>query len=1021
VVVTRQLDVRLLGEPSVLADGRIIDALASPRLLSLLALLIVHRATPLSRQRVAFTFWPDSSETQARTNLRQALHHLRRAMPDAERHLHLDGPLIGWREDSPARVDLVEHEAAVCAADAGLDRALLAAAIDSYAGDFLPGVYDDWVAVERDRLRRAHHRRLEALAGLHEEEGDVNAAVQRAEQLVAADPINETGYRRLMRLLGATDRARALRAYHVCVRALDHELGVAPGAETTRFYETLLAEQRATDAPAPLAPPQRPALTGREPEWAVLTAVAGQALDGATAMVLVSGEPGIGKSRLIDELVTWATRRGATCATSRAYQAEGRSPYGPIVELLRQPPFRVALQRLDDVWRGEVARLLPELAARGGPAGPADRTRVRDALARALAGTGRPLVVVIDDLQWCDAESLSLVHYVVRSAGDLPLLVVGAARDDALGSEHPLGRMLDELRVADAVVEIPLGRLDTNAATVLARQLVDGATSDAEVAHIVAESEGNPLFVVELARAGFTDGPQRPLPRKVQAVISSHLAQLSPLATDVVGAAAVIGRTFDGAQLAHVLNGRRDEVVDALDELWRRRVVRIRGTDTYDFSHDRIRDVAYAAVGPARRRELHRRSAHAVLVIHGPRDELSAQVAAHYELAGDSVAAIEHYHRALDLAARVYAHDEVEHLAERVLAILGRWPQGRPRAIEELAILDRLLVATMAGQGDLDRADQLHARIGALRTAHDLPAEPATLRLTANTTLARLRFREADDIGRKLLDLAGDDDVVRTEGHYVRGVCRFWLGDLVAAEHHLAAALAAFRPEHALRHLRDFAQDTHAICLVRAGLTAWHLGNEDRARALRCEAIEAAEATGHAYTQAYVRCFGAWMACEVDDVATVEALVDVDDRLITNEFMRWSTQGLRAWVVARQAPTAGIPLLEEVLDAIGRSAQQLWRVLFELMLASFHAAAGDHAAAHEIARRARLVAAAQIPIHHAEALRLEALAAHHDGEEPAEVDRLLSDAIAVATTQGAVPYVQRARAAAAAVAADRRR
>ena len=257
---TRRLDVRLLGEPSVKADGQLVDALMSPRLLSLLALLIVHRRTPLPRQRVAFTFWPDSSEAQSRTNLRQALHHLRRAMPDAEQHLCLDGPVIAWREASPARVDLVVHEVAASSADAGGSRDLLELAVDSYTGDLLLGVYDDWVVDERERLRRAHLRRLEALAEVDAAEGDVAAAVRRAEQLVAADPVNEAGYRQLMRLLGTTDRARSLRAYHACVRALEQELGVAPGAETTRLYENLLADKRTADGPAPLgADPRRTA------------------------------------------------------------------------------------------------------------------------------------------------------------------------------------------------------------------------------------------------------------------------------------------------------------------------------------------------------------------------------------------------------------------------------------------------------------------------------------------------------------------------------------------------------------------------------------------------------------------------------------------------------------------------------------------------------------------------------------------------------------------------------------------
>jgi hypothetical protein len=333
------------------------------------------------------------------------------------------------------------------------------------------------------------------------------------------------------------------------------------------------------------------------------------------------------------------------------------------------------------------------------------------------------------------------------------------------------------------------------------------------------------------------------------------------------------------------------------------------------------------------------------------------------------------------------------------------------------------VVAVFAGQGDHQRVDELHARIRALRSAHDLPAEPATLRLSANMLLsAHLRFRDADEIGRQLLDSAGDDDVVRTEGHYVRGVCRFWLGDLAASEQHLAAALASFHPEHALRHLRDFGQDPRAICLVRAGLTAWQLGDAERARTLRTTALEAAVQTGHAYTEAYVRCFGAWLACEEDDVETVTSLVDVGDAFDANEFPRWSMQGLRAWVTARRyGPAIAIPALEEVLERIRGGTVQLWRTWFDLMLASLLIAADDPSAAQRAARRARLAAASEIPIHLPEALRLEALAGHDAGTDPIGVDRLLADALGVAQEQGSAPYVERARKAIAHVAVDRGR
>ena len=168
---------------------------------------------------------------------------------------------------------------------------------------------------------------------------------------------NETGYRRLMRLLGSTDRARALPPITcVCVPSTTSSVS-DPAPRRPRLYETLVAEQPVAAGRVPVAPPQRSPLIGRDLEWAVLTATATQALAGAGVMVLVSGEPGIGKSRLVDELVTWATRREASCVTARAFQAEGRATIRPD----RRAPAAAGVRRCAGAPRRR-------LAVRGRPA-----------------------------------------------------------------------------------------------------------------------------------------------------------------------------------------------------------------------------------------------------------------------------------------------------------------------------------------------------------------------------------------------------------------------------------------------------------------------------------------------------------------------------------------------------------------------------------------------------------------------------------------------------------------------------
>jgi len=414
------LCVRLLGGFSATFEGGSSIAVDAPRLQSLLAYVVLHRGSSESRERLAFLFWPDSEDRQARTNLRQALHLLRRALPASERFLQSDAVAVRWRADAPFSLDVGEFEQLAAdakeareAGEADAERGALERAVTLYGGDLLPGCYDDWVAPERERLHEIFLAAAERLAELLELEGDYRSAITWARRLRGHDPLNEGFCRRLMRLYSLIgDRAGALRVYHGCATALAREIGVEPSAATREAYERLLEPEM---APVPKETRKAAAaasvLVGRREESEVLRAAWRRAAAGESLLALITGEAGIGKSRLGDELRGWVGRQGFAAACSRCYSAAGSLAYAPVVELLRSQAIGPGLRRLGDPWLGELARLMPELLdERPGLRPPPpltddwQRARLLDALSHAVLREGRPLLLATrTSTRWTEA------------------------------------------------------------------------------------------------------------------------------------------------------------------------------------------------------------------------------------------------------------------------------------------------------------------------------------------------------------------------------------------------------------------------------------------------------------------------------------------------------------------------------------------------------------------------------------------------------------------------------------------
>jgi len=745
-----------------------------------------------------------------------------------------------------------------------------------YRGDLLEGSYDEWLLEERERLRQRYLEALERLSVLLEARGHHAQAVPYAEQLMRNDPLREAAYRLLMRLHNAAgNRARALRVYHACATTLERELGIEPSGATRAAYEALLPPQR---TPGPGEPPAEgvggPAFVGRAAERAQLTALWRAAENGRAQFVLVTGEAGIGKSRLLQEFRSWCVHRGSVTAEARSYQAEGTFAYGPVAAWLRSEAFKPRLEQLDRMSLTELARLLPELLSElpdlvhPEPLPENDqRQRLFDALAGALLAPEGPALLVADDLQWCDREALQFLHYLLRVEPGAHLMVAATSRQEDVDQGHPLGDLISGLQTMDRFTEIQLGRLTREETAALAEGFAGHPFEQRDADHLYDETEGNPLFVIEALRAGWKSGSVEKgwISPKVQAVIEARLGQLSASTYALVGLAATVGRSFTSDVLKHASETDEETLVRGLDELWRRRLIRDQGTDAYDFSHDKIREVAYLAQSPARRRRNHLRVARALERFHahdpGP---VSGQLAAHYESAGVADEAILWYGRAAEAAQQLHANGEAVRLRGRALDLLRTLPETPERDARELEMLTAFPAPLLAVEGYASRRlDEVHRRASKLVHSLGVDPVPPLLRSLALASLSADDFEAARRAGEQLQARGEHDDLLLVEAEYVLGIAAFWGSELDAARRHFEATVERYRPEHRRAHLLWYAQDPKVVCLSRLGNTLWFLGCPESATRTRDAARALAEQIGHPYSRSIAIAFAAMLALEM--------------------------------------------------------------------------------------------------------------------------------------------------------------
>lgn len=865
------LEVSLLGTPEVLTDGSPVRV-DTRKAIALLSYLAVEKSA--SRDTLANLFWSESSSERGRATLRRTLSALRSAagseILDVDRqrvaitdHAEVD---VWSFEDSLRATFGHEHgHTDVC----GECIPHLQRASEAYRGDFLEGFsvrdspeFEDWIRAVAESFRIRAGEAFRRLAMAQAGGGDYQAAIGAAGRWISLDPLHEPAYRHLMLLKAwAGDRPGAIEAFRRCVAVLDQELGVPPLEETAELHQAILDEDlppapgtRRPISPGVIESRGSKDLIDREEELGFLNRVLASVPDRGRVVIL-TGRSWMGKTRLIEEFVRSLPDDETISVVGRASRGEQDLPYGVVVQVVRGllPHFTES----DDTpqWAlTEVSRLVPELRKRGHGHSPPDQfgeLRLFNAVETLLRDLpdDRVLVVAIDDVQWLDPASASLLSYLSTRISPHPILLLVAHR-----SEEHLAEPLVDL-VASPDHEIELDPLTIDQLTAVA--------GDRITAHSMAEQTGGiPFLVAEYLAHDGVSGDESP---GVMRYMEARFRELSELARQVLAAAAVLSGTCDASLLREVSGRGEEELVEAVEELVAAGLLReLPDSERLGFTLDSLQGLTYDSTSLIRRRLLHRRAASALA--NRPRADtdprVAATVAAQHQAAGSSGAA-NWYQRAGDLALDLHAYAEATDFYERAIAL------GSPEMARLRLRLGEVATATgdyrsalhhlnsAAGQSqaaDLGLAEHRLGDVQRLLGRFDLAEEhftraaethPAPASLYADWALLRSRTGDrsgARELAERSLQMAMEahDDAQLSRAHNILGVVA---SDNDTALRSLDEALRLAGTDD---QLRMAALNNRAHLLTKSG-------DLDGAETLVEEAIAIAKRTGHRHREAALR------------------------------------------------------------------------------------------------------------------------------------------------------------------------
>lgn len=733
--------------------------------------LLANDLRPTPRDRLVFLLWPDEAENVARRNLIRLLSYLRQLLPHPDLLLS-DSTTVGL---NPACVvSDTAHLTSLCTAEhtAGWERA-----VSLYRGRFLDGFsltdspeFDQWLSQSQRHYERAYLDLLRRLAMAKAEQGDYAAAIAYAQRYLATDDLAEEIHRQLITLYALQgDRAAALRQFEQCAIVLERELGAPPLPETRAAYDAVRAG-RSLAIFQPPAPPRWTTLpslnlplVGREEEWQRLTAACRRRRRGG--VVLIAGEAGVGKSRLMQEV---ATAQGMLTLTGANHATAQSLPYQPLTQALRQAlALTERWRRISPIWLAELVRLLPEMQSYFSglprpvePAPQQAQARLFEALTQIFFGLAgdSPLLLCLDDIHWADDATLGWLAYVTTRLAASGICIFASYRT------QEAGRLVDwqaVLNRAGIVERVQLTGLSEEAVVELLRLAgMDQAATQWLSRRIHAATGGNAFFVLETIRELLTmvsfsaDSADLPLPQTVRDAVVQRVRRLTPLAQQLLGVAAVLAPHLRIALLMENAGRSDAETVEGLEELLAHQLLRADGAG-FRFQHDLARQAVYKELSPWRKRLLHQRAAESLLRLPAPEQSaLAVAIADHFAAAGEVMQAIAAYRRAAIQAQRLYVHQSaIAHLSKAI-----ELAQTQATAATILPQLYEALADNLTLAGRFALAEEAYRTALSQITADDSLQLAALQHKLAKTLPPQQRAAEAAELRRAALALLEERD-----------------------------------------------------------------------------------------------------------------------------------------------------------------------------------------------------------------------------------------------------------------------
>ncbi len=659
---------RLFGVPSLFdPDGHPVPTISAAKDLALLAFLTLQPG-PHSREEIAALLWGDSPDEQARASLRQALKRLNTLAGTGLSSTRQSLELI-----DPPSCDVLDFQAALVTNPAAAGEFDVPRFFSGFTLRHAPG-FDEWLSSARLRFTRQYHQTLGALARDALLRWQWREAAKWAERWLASDPLVEDGWKILIEATHlAGDRANALAHMREYETRIKRELDTTPGPAVLALKNRIMADN-AAELRRPVSadwlahgPQLDTALVGRSPEWNSLMDAWRAVSRGRAQVVLIEGDAGVGKTRLAEDFLRWAESQRAVLLRGRGYDALTGTPYGPLVEALRCGLSAPGLTGTDPEWLMEATRLLPELRRRfpnlPEPAAGIDaagRLRLFESVAQmalALAAES-PVILLIDDVQWCDAETCALLHFLVRRWASAPIVLMATLTPGDLERDAPAARLCRALRVQPHARTVTLRALNEDEVFTMIHDMGHFRSPEAgrRFASRVSEvTNGSPFYIIELLKTLFAQGllavdpltgmwaagPEAclegsrafPMSQTVQDAIGERVGRLPTELRDLLATVTLASPTCETDLLSHVHSISRLQVATLCEELVTRRLA-IEEDGVYRVAHGLIAEAVRRELTVSHRREIHRSIALALQEMAGDNTRHEMRDSEHHSLAG---------------------------------------------------------------------------------------------------------------------------------------------------------------------------------------------------------------------------------------------------------------------------------------------------------------------------------------------------------------------------------------------------